>query len=170
MEKDVKLNLSSPWITLFREMEALFAQDPEIKIVIDNDAMEIKLFVERASKADALMKLLPTERTYGNVTVKITVVPANCKEDDLVALYEEAFASNPALKEIVSVDSPLGSFNYLVFQRDVVQFFNDELSDLNGNKSTLYEDIAMDVFNHNPGVFFCTDGTEGLTKPLGEWP
>lgn len=170
MENEKKMKLSSPWVTLYREIEALFAKDEEVKVVFDENELEIKLYVERASKAEALTKLLPVERTFGNVTVLITVVPANAEDDDPVTLFDEAFTGNPVLKEIVSVASPVGSFDYVVFQREVVQFFNDELSDPNGNKSTLYEDIARDVFGLNAGTFFCTDGAEGLTKPLGEWP
>ena len=41
--------------------------------------------------------------------------------------------------------------------------------------TTLYEDIAMDIFvdydGEGPqGVFYCTDIPEGCVSPLGEWP
>ena len=69
-------------------------------------------------------------------------------------------------------ETPMGSFHYAVFQSKVVQFFNDDMSDINGNCTTLYQEIAKDVFSGRAeGVFFCT-AAEGknLQKPLGEWP
>jgi hypothetical protein len=57
-----------------------------------------------------------------------------------------------------------------VFEKKVVQFFNDQLDDINGNKSTLYQDIAKDVFEKHEGVYFCTAADGKLSKPLGEWP
>ncbi len=62
--------------------------------------------------------------------------------------------------------------SYILFEPKVVQFFNDDLGDLNGLRSTLYQDIAANVFEDaHEGVFFCTaPATEGFDAPLGEWP
>ena len=51
----------------------------------------------------------------------------------------------------------------------MVQFFADNLADINGNRSTLFETIAAEVIPLD-GVFYCTAGGEGLAAPLGEWP
>ena len=71
------MKLSSPWVEFYREIEALFAQDDEVKVVYEEEKNEVKLYVENARKADALAQLLPTEKTFGNVVLKITVIPAN---------------------------------------------------------------------------------------------
>lgn len=165
------MKLSSPWVEFYHKIEALFAQDPEVKVVYEEENNEVKLFVENARKADALTQLLPAEKTFGNVTLKVTVVPANDVTISKADLLAEAFDGNPALSYVQHVDAVIGSFDYAVFQNKVVQFFNDNLSDINGNKSTLYEDIAKDVFGTEAGVFFCTEaGSRDLAKPLGEWP
>lgn len=165
------MKLSSPWVEFYHEIEALFAQDPEVKVVYEEENNEVKLFVENARKAEALTQLLPVEKTFGNVTLKVTVVPANDVTISKADLLAEAFDGNPALSYVQHVDAVIGSFDYAVFQNKVVQFFNDNLSDINGNKSTLYEDIAKDVFGAEAGVFFCTEaGSHELAKPLGEWP
>ena len=164
------MKLSAPWVTYWRQLEALFARDPEVKVAYDGEANEIKLYVDNARKADALTQLLPTEKVFGNVTLKISVVPSNTIQAtrDLLA---DAFAGNPAMLYIQHVESLIGSFDYAVFEPKVVQFFNDELSDMNGLRSTLYQDIAKEVFGDNVSVFFCTEPTAGeLAKPLGEWP
>ena len=60
---------------------------------------------------------------------------------------------------------------YVIFANKVVQYFNDSLSDAHGVCSTLYQDIARDVFGDDCGVYFCTDLEEKSTgAPLGEWP
>lgn len=165
------MKLSAPWVEFYRELEALFAQDPEVKVVYEEENNEVKLFVETARKADALTQLLPAEKTFGNVTMKITVVPANNLEVSKADLIAEAFDGNPALSYVQHVNAVVGAFDYAVFQNKVVQFFDDNLSDINGNKSTLYENIAKDVFGSDIGVFFCTEaGSNELVKPLGEWP
>lgn len=164
------MKLSSPWVNFYRKIEALFAQDPEIKVVYEEEEKEVKLFVDNARKAEALTKLLPAEKTFGNVTLKITVIPDNNAEITTIDLITEAFEGNPALSYVHHIDSVIGVFDYAVFQNKVVQFFDDNLSDINGNCSTLYQDIARDVFE-GTNVFFCTEpGSKSVTKPLGEWP
>lgn len=167
MEKLTKVNLSAPWITFVHEVEALFAEDPEVHVQFDGESNELKLMVDSGDKADALTQLLPTEKVFGNVTLKISVVPAN-KLLQGVDLFETAFRGNPALAYTYRADIPLGHLEYAVFQKKVVQFFNDQLDSPNGLKSMLFEDIAKDVFETD-GIFFST-ATNGVGKPLGEWP
>lgn len=66
-------------------------------------------------------------------------------------------------------------FTYVVFKNCVVQFFNDNLNDPHGIVSTLYQDIAAEIFADMPfpqdgGICFCTDTEHKLGAPLGEWP
>lgn len=43
--------------------------------------------------------------------------------------------------------------------KEVVQYFNDNIGDINGNCSTLYEIIARDIFPNVNGIYFCTEAT-----------
>ena len=158
-----KVKLSSPWVTYFNEIKALFSEDPDIKVIFDEESKtpEVKLYVNGQKKVDALEKLLPKEKVFGNVIVRTTIIPANLEDpanEDMVQLFSDAFAGNPVLSRIKSVAGDF-SFNadYLVFKKKVVQFFNDDLSDVDGKCSTLYQDIAKDVFGSIPNVYFCTD-------------
>lgn len=164
-----KLKLSPPWITFVNELKALFGEDPDIRIVYWDGDDEVKLFVADAEKADALTQLLPAQRYYGNVMLKVTVVPANFATTEEADLYEKAFKGNPVMKEVLKVPAPWGEVDYAVFRKEVVQFYNDNLCDPHGNRSTLYEEIARDVFGEG-NVFFCTDNEGAVGKPLGEWP
>lgn len=154
------VTLSSPWILFYGEIEALFSGDPTVKTVYDEDTQTIKLFVEDDEKADALAQLLPTERTFGNVTVKVAVIPANLESASKLPLFRKAFKDNPALAFIQEGSGDIFDLNYVVFKREVVQYRSDDIGDLNGLKSTLYQDIAKDIFADVPGIFFCTETAE----------
>ena len=165
--KNVKL--SPPWVTFVEEVKALFGQDPEVKIHYDENQNELKLYVENARKADALAQLLPAEKEFGAVKLKIAVVPSNAVGGP-ANLFADAFYGNPVLDDILDYKTVFGQMTYLMFQNKVVQFWNDQMDDPNGIKSTLFQEIAKDVFNEQGGVFFCTTAPVNLTKPLGEWP
>lgn len=166
------LKLSSPWALYYRQVAAMFAKDPAIRIEYDEEALELNLYVEGSLKADALTKILPAEKTFGSVTLKINVIPANCDTDDPSTLFDRAFDGNPAVVYIAKVDTPMGDGTcFVVFENEVVQYFNDNIFDINGVKSTLYEDIAGEIFSEQPNTFYCTDVKDmNLQKPLGEWP
>lgn len=161
-----KVNLSAPWVTFYHEIEALFGSDPEIKIIYDESENDIRLYVDNAGKAAALSELLPAERKYGNVTIKVTVIPSNELAASPVSAYETAFENNPVFAYAKTVPGTIYAMpaSYVVFKNRVVQYFNDDLSDVNGNCSTLYQEIAKDVFGTDAGVFFCTDTEEKVTK------
>lgn len=58
----MKFKLSAPWVTLHRQIEALFGEDPDIKVEYvagDGEDPIIKLYVEGQDKADAIEQLLP---------------------------------------------------------------------------------------------------------------
>lgn len=165
------LKLSAPWICYYRKIDALFGEDPDVSVKYDEDINEITLLVNGQEKANALTQLLPTEKSFGNVTIKITIVPAN-KPVQKIDLFKTAFEGNPAFSYAVTVDTGMTSntFNYCVFRNKVVQYFGDNLNDVNGNISTLYECIAKDVFEDTEGILFCTDVPNNLGQPLREWP
>lgn len=173
VEKSAKdeLKLSPPWITYVKEVMALFGEDPEIKILYNNDECKLELMVDNHDKAEALTELLPTEKAFGNVTLKISVIPCNNLKS-APDLFRKAFNGNPAFHDMVTYSKAfMDTVTYVIFKKKVVQFFNDDLSDAHGNMSTLYKDIAKDVLGEKAGVFFCTDnGAENIGKPLGEWP
>ena len=177
--QDVRLKLSPPWITYINKLEALFDGDPQIAFNVDMDNMAVTLATNNGDKAAALLKLLPTEKQFGNVTLKIAV---DCDHISNLAfptpknLFDVAFQNNPAYAYSVSPTDEgywFFSVTYVVFKNTVVQFFNDNLNDCHGLISTLYQDIAAEVFADAelPGVYYNTDVETGkLGMPLGEWP
>ena len=172
---NLRLKLSPPWITYVNEVNALFENDDDVKVIYENSKLTLKIFVEKVRKAAAISQLMPTEKEFGNVKLKISVIPANggvmkpIRETNEV--FEAAFEDNPALSFVETVPSSLWSFNctYVVFKNKVVQFFNDNLKDIHGNMSTLYQDIAEDVFTEMYGVSYCTDIEEKIGKSKEDW-
>ena len=172
-----RLKISSPWVTYLNKLNALFGADPDIKIDFDNKDFEIKVYVNNDNKASALNYLLPYYKTFGNVELEITIIPANSfaldfePKNDAKELFDVAFDRNPVYaysKKIEGIFS--NSITYVVFKNKVVQFFNDNLNDIHGNISTLYQDIASEVLQEKPGILYCTDIEEKVGMPLGEWP
>lgn len=166
-----RLGLTSPWVTFYHEIEAFFKKDPEVRVIYDEDENVINLYVDNAAKASALTELLPTEKTFGAITIKVNVIPANrinvftlteykanMVNQSLNDLYFAALNGNERFKEIIPV---IGVFNnpitYILFKKEVVQYFNDSLGDFNGVCSTLMQNIAKDIFENTEGVYFCTD-------------
>jgi hypothetical protein len=164
------MKLSAPWITFVHELEALFSEDLEVKVKYDETNNTVKLYVADSDKAMALEKLIPAKKDFGNVSIAISVIPPNVEEMTKEDLFNKAFRGNPAVSFTASYDNPLGHLTYIVFEKKVVQFFNDQLDDINGNKSMLFQEIAYDVFGSDHAVFYCTDADRNLSKPLGEWP
>ena len=169
---DVKI--FAPWVTFAKRVEGMFAKDPDVDVKWNDDERVITLFVKGADKADALAQILPEQKAFGNVTVSIKVVPAN-DELSVGELYRRAFTGNEAVSFIWTCPGPIqDGAVYVVFEPEIMQYFNDDLSDVNGNESILYEDVARRIFGKMDGVYFCTDIVDPelakLAKPLGTWP
>lgn len=171
------MKISPPWVTYVNELMALFGEDPEINIKYENELPRVKLYVSNWKKATALGLLLKRGVEFGNIYLYVEVIPPNTERvklencNDYKLLFEEGFKGNPAFSFIYQVEGIFSNkIIYVVFKNKVIQFFNDNLNDVYGNISTLYQEIAKDVFDIK-GICYCTDAPkEILKKPLGEWP
>lgn len=154
--------ISPSWEMLYSEMEKMFGRDPEVHLerMYTTDEKKIVLRVDNQEKAEALEKLLPSSIKYGNIEVKIVVIPANLQTPSVVEMYAKAFEGNPALKRIETVKMMGDEIHFLLFENRVVRFFADNIGDYQGKKSMLYEDIAKEIFRFRPGIYFCTADAE----------
>ena len=153
----------------------MFDGDPEIAFNVnaDADCPSVTLATYNGDKATALAKLLPEAIAFGNVELEIDIDGpfSNRAFVSNKELFEVAFEKNPAFAYAVEIESILTAFTYVVFKNTVVQFFNDNLYDIHGIVSTLYEDIARDIFSEElHGVVYNTDIEAKVGMPLGEWP
>ena len=160
------LKLSAPWQIYYKELCELFKHDSEIRIIYDTDEQIINIYVESTAKADAMAAVLPTEKEFGGITVYINIIPANptFKKAKSVrgSLYEDLFRGNSIVDDIVTIEGVMtNSITYVIFKKEVVQYYNDSLADAHGMCSTLYQDIAKRVLDAGEGIFFCTNNTVG---------
>lgn len=154
--------LSSPWMLFYKRVAELFNKDPHVRVVFDNSTYELKLLVSGLRKAKAITQILPKSRKFGNVEVRIRVI---CEEDmnpDSDRVLRDAFEGNDAVSRIETLtDLCEIPINYVVFKPEIVQYFSDNFGDINGVTSTIYEEIAKDLFGGTVnGTFFCTERTE----------
>lgn len=156
-----KVNLSSPWVIYYGKLESFFEQDPDVKVTLEEEEEYqpvIRLYVDNDRKADALQELLPNEKKFGNVKVPIIVIPSNNTFSKL-DLLKVALEGNDAVVDIETVPTVFDDITYIIFEKKVVQYFADDLGDLHGINSTLYQDLAKEIFGECEcsNIHFCTD-------------
>ena len=174
------VNLSAPWVQYYRKLEAMFKHDNNVTVVFDGTNIRCDLYVDGDEKAEALTKLLKPTVEFGNVVMPVIVHPS----DEISAMYENKLAhpyapsryvhnatapyeqdahyialnTNSAMSSVEYKYGPGGAvFTYVIFRPKVVQYFADDISDYYGSISTLYENIARDIFVEETGVYYCTD-------------
>ena len=155
-----KLNMSAPWYVYYNELCALFKEDKEVHIVYDEMDQIINIYVENQAKADAMDEVIPKVMTFGNVDLEINIVPANklCARKSKGNLFEDLFFDNPICTDVVTVEGIFTNpITYVIFRKEVVQYYNDDLGDAHGVCSTLYQDIAKRVLKDQDSVYYCTD-------------
>lgn len=151
------LKLAAPWTVFYRQLQALFKEDSEVKVIFDEENSEIKLYVDNQTKANALSQLLPRGKEFGNVNVDINIIPGN-KEKQSINLVHDAFDDNTSVAFIYELENVFGDkFNFVLFNKEVIQFFNDNILDVHGVCSTLMENIAREVLDPIENIFYCTD-------------
>ena len=165
------LKLSAPWQIYYKELCELFKHDSEVRIIYDTDEQVINIYVENTAKADAMAAVLPMEKEFGAITVQINVIPANptFKKAKSVrgTIYEDLFRGNPIVDDIVTIEGVMTNpITYVIFKKEVVQYYNDSLSDAHGMCSTLYQDIAKRVLDAGEGIFFCTNNTMNINYKI----
>ena len=150
---------SAPWVAYYKELNELFREDDDVLVVYDEDDNTINVYVGDEAKAGAIQYLLPTEKKFGNVTLFVNVIPSNkgsymVNASNPLSVATDAFRDNDAVVAVTDI-SGVFPLVYVVFKKKVVQYFDDNLGDINGNCSMLYETMAKNVFN-DVGIKFCT--------------
>jgi hypothetical protein len=153
MSKFNELTLEAPWNTYRKMINALFEYDPEIEVgdvevpdsrVVDYD---IQISVKNHRKYEALQKLLPARKDFGSVKVAIYIYDMENNETNDIEMFKDLFRDNPIVSNFEKVKLPDGSErNFVCFRPEVIQFFDDDISDCYGNYNGLAEDIARAVF------------------------
>lgn len=162
------LKIQSPWQSFQGKVHALFEQDPSVKVgnLIEDTKQGqyiLPIEVREHKKYEALSRLIPACVYFGNIKVGIQLYDTengSNSVDEIADLFRTAFESNPIFRDVQTAQDPTGTtHNFVRFEPVVLQFFNDNLGDFNGNWSGLAMDIARDeLFSElaESGVHFCT--------------
>lgn len=153
-----ELKLSAPWEEYVSKIRALFEQDDEITFKYEN--MVLTIYVDNTDKYEALTHLLPEKKIFGNVALDIKVVPANDGVKDDRYYLKNLFKNNTAVTTITDISIGTNPMTFIEFEKRVVQYYVDNAADLHGNRTTVFEEIAREVFENKNGVYFCTDNEE----------
>lgn len=152
------VKLSPPWDEYVKKITHLFEQDDDIHIC--NKDRELDIYVDNTDKYEALTHLFPEEKVFGNVSLAIKIIPANEKEKTTRDYIKNLFKGNCAVTNIEDVSVGTNTMTFIEFEKVIVQYYNDNLADLHGNRTTVMEQIAREVFDNIDGVYFCTDNEE----------
>lgn len=164
-----QVKLSPPWAIYYEKVKALFEKDKLVRVYFNENEKNLSLLVEDKRKAEALEFLLPSTIEFGNVTLNISVIPSNnatghsicVSRYEMNQLFEIAFCENEAFKYAETISGITSNpITFVVFEKSVVQYYNDDLSDIHGVCSTLYQELAKEVFVDLDGVYFNTDTEE----------
>lgn len=157
-----KVALEAPWETYRKELFNLLTPDHELMVsdhvtFVSESVYEINVFSTNYNKIMALKKILYNEVVFGNVTLKITFAYVGPDNENNTQAWRDAFEGNPLFDRIESVGTPDGStINYAIFNRDIISFFDDDLSDYHGNKHMIVADLVKDVVS-DKSVHPCTE-------------
>jgi len=162
----LNLKLEAPWYTYQKKVKALFEQDPDIIVGDVNELTDGKtnyafdIEVRNHEKFVALDRVMPEVVEFGNVTLGITLYDEENSviTEDGIEIFTTIFKGNPLVEDIKDVVDFTGTrHGFVCFKPQVVQFFDDDISDFNGNWSGLAQDIAREIFGDGlRSVHFCT--------------
>ncbi|EEM86481.1 MULTISPECIES: hypothetical protein [Bacillus cereus group] len=181
MDEHVQPQLSPPWITYFNELRNSIGADPTVTVgpLIPTDGNFIILVqTTDFEKAVALATLLKPTVQFGNVNVTTVVSvigdgivnPIPCPLDafEIAHFFQVALENNLYFEQVVVQPQFPGGSNVVfpVFSAEVIQFFNDDISNICETFTEVAAKVFRDVMNDTicgiPILFStsCTTGTE----------
>lgn len=163
----IQPQLSPPWYTLWNEIKASVGNDPDVKVsplVTSSNPFVVPITVGNSDRAVALASIMAPAHQFGNITVVIQVKDGGGNPvkpitpgspDQLAAFVKTALGGNAWFKDVVTQPLfPGGSpVVFTVFAKAVIQFPNDDLSDLYHNYNNVVGFVFRDVLNPAPGGF-----------------
>lgn len=153
------LNLPDPVWMYFNKLSVMFGKDPDIELElerVDDITSKVIIYVNdsnRPGKSDAFSKMLPSRVDFGIQRLYIDIIPTNDSRADHKVLID-MFYGNPIVDSFVTDHFDR---HYIVFKKDILQYYAYDRSDINGWQSVLAEDLARELITDDiTNVYFCT--------------
>ena len=101
----------------------------------------------------------------GNITITISFRCVNNElyrdlQNDRItgSDFTDAFTGNPLFSKVVTEVFPGGAkVYYAVFKREIITFFNDNMTDYHANSHFIVADIVKEIANEDSAVNVCTE-------------
>ena len=154
MKQNNMARLSPPWHTYFSFIKESIGSDPWVKVLdmaeISGAQYIITIQARSREKARALATILALRKTFGNIIVDLEILHNGeavspyeppLTINDLVGVFNQALGTNRYFNSV----KPGGFVTTLIFpifKKEVIQFFNDDISDFYNN----FNGVAADVF------------------------
>ena len=151
--------MMSPWDEYVQAAKSLFADDPDVTVdnAVETESGDYRVIVRvhGDDKAESISELMPTELTYGNVTLYVDVVPDNERELTVADHIRRAFAGNRLFVDVLDVPLTPETFGatYALFMPECVQYYSDDLRSPYGATTLAVEEVARKVLSLPDGVF-----------------
>jgi hypothetical protein len=153
----------APWFTLSNEINATIGNDPSVTVApldVSSNPFVSRITVTDHDKAVAIASLMKPRHDFGNIAVvvevmdgqgnvAVPVVPGST--DDLATMVKTAFCGNAWFHDVVVRSDITGTRVFPVFAKAVVQFANDDLSELHHNYNEVVAHVFADVLEQAPG-------------------
>lgn len=163
IDAGMNTRLTPPWYIYQKQVKALFEHDPQIivgEIYQQENGKDFAFDIEvrNHEKFLALDRLLIRFKLFGNVALSINLFDEeNADGGAPIDICRALFDGNPIVESIEDIVDLAGTHHgFVVFAPKVVQYYADDLRDINGNETTLAQDIAREMFKDLDGVNYCT--------------
>lgn len=141
------MNLSAPWYTYAKKIKAFFAYDDDVTVgdleKLRNGHYSLTITVKDPTKAYALEKLVKPDTVFGDTHVFVDVALDGVEGAE--GIIRAAFKGHLAVSDVATKETQGGKALYLRFLAEIVQFFDDDLSDYSGNFTELIHKVAADI-------------------------
>lgn len=182
LRKKAQIRLSPPEATYFNEIKFSIGDDPLVRVEplseLPGGNFRITLRVQGIPKARALATLLVRTRQIGNLRIQVRVktmdgnvvqpISRTLSPREIANLYRVAFRTNRLFNFAVVRASLSFTAVYPVFKAQVIQFFNDDLSDLFNNfnrvAAFVFRDVLRNRINRTPILFSTARQQTGSTS------
>lgn len=156
-----EVSSNRPDVTIANRIKAMFDANPQIKMQYIDATHEtlgrvIVHVYNNERKATAIRKLL--KPLYDEITtpLEVEVVDESGVYKDTII---DAFEGNPHFSEYMDIPTPLDPeqfFHVCVFNKEVIQFKNDNGGSLHGYEFRLMENLAREVMGQ-PMLYYTTE-------------
>ena len=154
MKNENMARLSPPWYTYYNFIKESIGSDPWVK-VLDMTEMSGAQYIitsqaRRIEKARALATILTLRQTFGNIVVDIEILHNGngvspyeppLTNAELLRIFNQALGTNSYFRN-VRLGGLVAESIFPIFKKEVIQFFNDDISDFYQN----FNGVASNVF------------------------